>query len=35
VYTVAVFQRRKTCFILYTHLLFICDKGIYITMGRH
>jgi hypothetical protein len=30
VYTVVVFQRRKRCFILYTHLLFICDKDLYI-----
>jgi hypothetical protein len=30
VYSVVVFQRRETCFILYTHLLFIFDKGLYI-----
>jgi hypothetical protein len=29
VYTV-VFQRRKTCFIFYTHLLFIFYKGLYV-----
>jgi hypothetical protein len=29
-YSVVVFQPRKTCFILYTHLLFIFDKSLYI-----
>jgi hypothetical protein len=30
VYSVVVFQGRKACFISYTHLLFIFDKGLYV-----
>jgi hypothetical protein len=30
VYSVVVFQRKKMCFISYTHLVFICDTGLYI-----
>jgi hypothetical protein len=29
-YSVVVFQRRKMFFISYTHLLFICNTGLYI-----